>query len=258
MNGAIRHLLFVVVMVLYPLSTFAAEKVVQFSAQAVQTMPNRPEMVANMYVGKNAVRTDYTANGQKVIEIVYLDQKRRVMILPDQSSYMEKIDESVPSIDAGNKNINPCAGLNGITCKKLGTENVNGRNAVKWEMTSKQNTGREVKTLHWIDVERNMPVKEFFQDGTVSELRNIKNEKVNGRNTEKWELIISSPDGNKTKSYQWYDPALKIEIREEMPGGYVRELRNIKQENQSAKLFEIPSSYKKVTQPPANQMQQRR
>jgi hypothetical protein len=258
MNGAIRHLLFVVVFILNPLSTFAAENAAQFSAQAVQTMPNRPEMVATMYVGKDAVRTEYTTKGQKVIEIVYLEQKRRVMLLPDQDAYMEKVDESVPSMEAGSKKVNPCAGLKGISCKKLGTEKVNGRNAEKWEMTSRQNTGRDVKTLHWIDLERNIPVKEFFQDGTVSELRKIKSEKVNGRNTEKWELTISTPDGNTTKSYQWYDPALKIEIREEMPGGYVRELRNIKLGKQSAKLFEVPATYKKLTQPPASLMQQRR
>jgi len=256
MNGALRHLLFIVALILNPLSTYAVEDTVHFSAQAVQFIPNRPEMTAKMYVGKNAVRTEYTANGQRVIEIAYLDKKRRVMLLPDQGTYMENVDDSLPSPNAKSKN--PCSGLAGITCKKIGEENVNGRLAEKWEMTNAQNNSREVKTLHWIDKERNIPVKEFFQDGTVSELRTIKNETVNGRNTEKWELTISSSDGNKMKSYQWYDPILKIEIKEEMQGGYIRELRDIKLENQPEKLFEVPSSYKKLTQPQGNSMQQRR
>ena len=40
---------------------------------------------------------------------------------------------------------------------------------------------------------------------------------------------------------QWYDPELKIAIREELPGGYIRELRDIKTGKQEKDLFEIPS-----------------
>jgi hypothetical protein len=84
----------------------------------------------------------------------------------------------------------------------------------------------------------------------------ISKQETNGRQTEKWSMQITRADGQQMTSYQWYDPELKIAIREEMQGGFVRELKNIKVGKQDAKLFKVPSGYKQVEQLPAYLMPQ--
>jgi hypothetical protein len=229
---------------------------IQFSAEAVQKTP-KGTMNARMFVGKDAVRTEYNTGQQQAIEIVYPDKRERVMLLPGQHAYMEQKggpapqNQSVPSAD------NPCAGIKDATCKQLGTEVVNGRKAQKWEMTATQN-GRKVRSLLWIDAEGKYPIKEFYPDGTVMELHDVGTDTVNGRKTRKWETVITRTDGQSTRSTQWYDPELKIVIREEMPGGYVRELKNISVGPQPAELFQIPAGYQKINPPPAPSGQQQR
>ena len=52
---------------------------------------------------------------------------------------------------------------------------------------------------------------------------------------------------------QWYDPQLKIAIREELPGGYFRELRDIRVGAQSPQLFTIPAGYQLTKAPQKSQ-----
>ena len=111
-------------------------------------------------------------------------------------------------------------------------------------MTVKRN-GRSFKSLHWLDKKRHMPLREQLHDGTVSTMTMLEKEKMNGRNTEKWEISAIRSNGQKIISQQWYDPKLKMVIREALPGGYLRELKNIKVTKQTKNLFKVPSDYKK-------------
>jgi len=47
-------------------------------------------------------------------------------------------------------------------------------------------------------------------------------------------------------STQWYDPELRIITREELPGGYFRELKSIEIGPQPPALFKAPADYKQV------------
>ena len=49
------------------------------------------------------------------------------------------------------------------------------------------------------------------------------------------------------QSTQWYDPELQIAIREELSGGYFRELRDIRVAPQPDHLFTVPADYQRVT-----------
>ncbi|NNG13734.1 MAG: hypothetical protein HKM22_01080, partial [Gammaproteobacteria bacterium] len=49
---------------------------------------------------------------------------------------------------------------------------------------------------------------------------------------------------------QWYDPEIKIVVREEHDDGYVRELRDIKVGKHSKSLFLVPKGYERRAQPP--------
>ena len=139
----------------------------------------------------------------------------------------------------------PCEGVPDVSCSLVGTEKVSGRDTEKWEMVSHY-AGQTLRSLLWIDKERRIPMRQFMPNGMTSELRFLGKETLNGRSVEKWELVTTEPGGQSTKSWQWYDPELRIAVREELPGGYARELRNIVVGPQPPELFEVPAGYRRV------------
>jgi hypothetical protein len=237
--------------------TQAYDVTVEFSAEAVQKAPARADYHARMYVSKDSVRTESVLNNTPVVEIVNSKDKTRTLLVPKEKVYMQqKADQTSVAGKTGQSNSKkPCAGLPDTTCKMLGKETVNSRQTEKWEFIVKRN-GQDLRSLHWIDVKRKMPIREFFPDGTVTELILQGTEKINGRKTEKWKMQITRSDGQQMVSTQWYDPELKLSIREEMSGGFVRELRDIKIGKQDETLFSIPTDYTKVTQLPGYLMSQ--
>ncbi len=229
----------------------AGAPAVQFSATAVQKAPQRGEFVARMYVGSHAVRTEYERNGQKMIEIAFTDRSLRVMLFPQNRTYVEQRGAGMGvAFGRSSGSTNPCEGgrLEGASCKPLGREEVNGRLADKWEVTM-QRDGKTLHTVHWIDVDRKLPLRENFADGTRTELQLVGEEKINGRRAEKWIMKVTRPDGKTMESTQWYDPELHITIREEVPGGYIRELRDIRVGPQPESLFTIPAGWRRVEMP---------
>ncbi len=230
----------------------APGQAIEFSAHAIQQSPQGTTMDARMYVTQAAVRSEYVMDDQPVIEIVFPQAGKRVVLFPQQQTYMEQQAEGLPpSVPAGSPpDKNPCAGLPEVSCRLVGKETISGRKAEKWEFVGKQD-GRTVYSLHWFDAERRLPLREFFPDGTVSELQLVDKESLGGRRTEKWQHTITRADGTEMQSFQWYDPQLQIVIREELPGGYLRELRNIRVETQDRALFEVPANYQRVTNAPA-------
>lgn len=219
----------------------AFSKTVEFSADAVIGMPQQAPRTTRIYVGKNAVRRESVVNGQNVIEIVFPEQGKALLINEQLKSYKER---QFPNKSKSEK-INPCDQMQNAKCEKLGTENIDGIKTEKWQIIT-VNQGRRVRTLHWIDIKRKLAVREFFPDGSVSELKMIKKEKINKRDTEKWQRTLSRPDGRSVKSYQWYDTKLKISIKEDIAGGFTRELTNIKESSQPDKLFSVPTGYMKI------------
>ena len=220
----------------------------EFSAEAVQSVPGRPTMNVKMFISKKAVRTESTMNGNKIIEIVYAKEKRRILLNQARKTYIEQKAQNKNTFGTKKRSSSPCEGIKNATCKKLGGEKINGRKAIKWEMTAQVN-GKKFKSLYWQDKKYHMPLREQLHDGTIATMVLSGKEKINGRNTEKWIFHAVHPNGQTMDSEQWYDPKLKMVIREALSGGYVRELRNIKIAKQDKKLFKIPSDYKKEAMP---------
>jgi outer membrane lipoprotein-sorting protein len=113
--------------------------------------------------------------GGKVSFIVDGAKKVSYMLMVEQQMYMEfPVDQDNPFSQrmpkfqsfAGD----PCSVTQGATCKKLGTETINGRSCDKWEMTQKSG---EKQTM-WIDQKLHFPIKSVTDKGTTSEFTNIK------------------------------------------------------------------------------------
>ncbi|VAW63583.1 N-acetylglucosamine-1-phosphate uridyltransferase / Glucosamine-1-phosphate N-acetyltransferase [hydrothermal vent metagenome] len=225
----------------------------EFSADAVMTIPAQQKTMSKLFVGHNVVRTEVNTQNGLMIDIVFPSQGKLIKLNTGLKQYTE-IPIEKQSADR-KKAINPCSRIKNATCTQLGKEEINGQSTQKWQVISIQQ-GKNVRTLHWIDANRQLAVREFFNDGSMAEMTLEKIETINNRKTEKWIRTISRPDGSTVSSYQWYDPQLEISIKEELPGGYTRELKNIKLGTQKPSLFEIPDGYEitRQTIPAANTM----
>ncbi len=248
-----RMLLFLVTG-LWMVTGWAAE-VIQFSADTYQKGP-RGEEFGRIYAGNNQTRSEMTRKDRKLILI--LDTKNQVsrLIDPANKSYMEQRG-NMPPPDTGKRGgeVNPCRGIQGAQCKRLGEEKVAGRLAVKWDMTTQQQDETIQSTL-WIDTERDTILRQTTSTGRTLEIQMVGPEKLGGRSVEKWKVSFSQSGGSVQESYRWYDPQLNLDIREELPSGYIRELRNIKVGEQDPGLFRVPAGFKKVT--PQQKQQQKR
>ncbi len=241
-------LLFSVLLLL--LSTAQAQQaMVEFSADTVETDMQGGEQTGKIYVGKDRIRTDIDINGQSLIQIIDLKAQEALMINTQEKSFLRRQAGggemvSAPKTDAAS----PCAGMQNITCKQTGKEQVYGRPALKWEFTSEAGEHAESMTI-WLDEQRGIPTRQVMPDGSSIEMRMLGPDTVGGRKAEKWELTVTGPDGKSTTSYQWYDPGIDMNIREESANGYFRELRNIRLGKQPDSLFSIPAGYTEISMP---------
>lgn len=244
-----RVLLAFIVLLATVFSAQAQQATVEFSADTVESAPQGDSRTGKLYIGDNQVRTEMDLGGQTMIQIIDLKRQEALMINPEQRSYLRSSAGQGEMMNKGQQSdASPCAGMQNITCKQLGNEVINGRQAQKWEFkTSAQ--GQTSAMLFWLDEQRRIPLRQMMPDGSSMELRMIGKETVNGRNTEKWELTAKGADGNSMVSYQWYDPEINMNIREEGAGGYTRDIKNIKVGPQPKELFGIPAGYKEINMP---------
>jgi hypothetical protein len=137
----------------------------------------------------------------------------------------------------------------GASCRRLGVEDVNGRPAVKWEM-SMTHEGKTLTGVQWLDQERAIPLKHQLPGGQTMELKLLGTETFEGRPVEKWEMTTAVPSQQPRVTFQWYDPELKLAVRDELPGGFVSELKDIRVAPQPDNLFAVPDGYTRMTAPP--------
>jgi hypothetical protein len=90
-------------------------------------------------------------------------------------------------------------------------------------------------------------------NGETMELILVGQDTIDGRAVEKWEMTTTAPDQAPTKTLQWYDPQLKLAVREEFPGGFVRELTSIRIGEQPDHLFTVPAGYNRTEMPQSPQ-----
>lgn len=152
-----------------------------FSADYSTTSPSgNANMKGKFYFSLPKMRIDMSDIGSHggpfsgpVSMIVDGDAKTAYMLMSQQHMYMEFPTDNNPMMQRIPKmkdlNGDPCSTQEGATCKKLGTEAINGRTCDKWEMTQKEGK----KETLWIDQKIHFPIKTQSSDGMTSEFTNI-------------------------------------------------------------------------------------
>ena len=227
---------------------------IQFSAEMVRHGPDGKTATGRMYVGDGRTRMEMSQQGREVVRISDRGRRMEWILFPADKGYLQRTapptpqganpPSTPPSADS-----DPCAGMPGVTCRRLGVEDVNGRPAVKWEM-SMTHEGKTLTGVQWLDQERAIPLKHQMPSGQSMELKLLGKETMEGRSVEKWEMTTSVPNQQPTVTFQWYDPQLKLAVRDELPGGFVSELKDIRIGPQPDSLFVVPEGYTPMTAPP--------
>lgn len=234
--------------------TAQAADTVQFSADMVSSGPEMPAATGKMFVGDGRVRIEMTQDGREVVRIH--DQQRQMewILFPAEKRYLEHAAPAGASTAAPSPpsaEDNPCAGLQDVSCQRIGTEQVGGRDAIKWEMTVTRD-GKTLTGAQWLDVQRGLPVKYVMPNGQTMELTLLGMETLNGREVEKWEMVVTVPEQPPLRTLQWYDPVLKLAVREQFPGDNMQALEHIQLGAQADELFRVPADYSRMeSTPPA-------
>lgn len=152
----------------------------EFSADVVDLQKPGSPASAKVYFAKDKVRIEPQANGARAggVFIMNFATQTSTVLMTQQHMYVE-----VPAQAQGQRQMyaffeagdaqNACGDWEKIahskvgSCHKVGSDTVNGRNAVEYEGTSSSGDVTRV----WIDAKLRFPLK--WQGGSDGELRNI-------------------------------------------------------------------------------------
>jgi outer membrane lipoprotein-sorting protein len=175
------------VLALFVLASVAAQAQMPqpFSADFSSTTPNTPAKTGKFYFSQSKMRMDMTMPqgqgkgspfGGNVSMIINSTTHTSYMLMPQAHMYME-IQATGAQDMQGMRNLESlshggdlCSSNPGSSCKKVGTETMNGRSCDKWEMTDKN----AHKSIVWVDQKLFFPVRVQEYEGTVTDFTNIK------------------------------------------------------------------------------------
>jgi hypothetical protein len=136
---------------------------------------------------------------------------------------------------------------------------VDHKNRVAWmlnpakkeyvEMRGPPPTGKGERSRRPLPDEADSPCQQDREDFHCTKLGEAT---INGRRVQEWEFVTTQ-QGQTMRSLVWIDPRLRTPVRQEFPGGYVSELRDIQEGPQPPGLFKVPDGYTKIDMPAPSQ-----
>lgn len=158
----------------WPPRPFSGEMVITSKEEA-----DSPPVRQKVFFSQGRMRMEMSMGGQTRAMVTDLVKKKAYMLMPqqkmamDMSGAMESAQKQAQGptpaqLAAAGGDLCAISG-EGRTCKKLGSEKVNGRAATKWQMTEKDGKTSTV----WMDDALMVMLRHESDDGTV-ELQNVK------------------------------------------------------------------------------------
>jgi len=222
----------------------------EFSADMIQRGPEGNTATGRMYVGEGRMRVEMSRQGKELVRITDQEEGVEWILFPEQRRYIRYAagQQMAQTMGALEGKDTPCAGMPGFECRQLEQGKIQGRPAIKWEITG-SHQGKSYTSTQWIDAERGIPLMQELPNGQKMELKFLGEETLDGRRVEKWEMVVTAPNRPEVRTFQWYDPELELAIKQEFPGGVVNELRNIDVAEQPDRLFDVPEGYTEMATP---------
>lgn len=225
----------------------AQNSIPAYSADAVYRAADGAESTGRVIKSGPDMRLEFTEAGRPVVQIIRRAEGRMYVLDPATRSYFTVQGE--PDPEAGSAAYEaPCdANAAAMTCRFLGNEVTSGITAEVWEI-GEPNDPAKVSRILW-DGARHRALRQEYPDGTVMALTFQAMVQIEGRNVEHWALTVTVP-GRAPMSGAWYfDPELRVEVREELPTGEARSLRHIVVGPVDPTAFQVPAGWSEVSPP---------
>ena len=223
-----------------------------YSATAVHSLPGQPETSGKVVKSGQNMRLEYEQDGQAVIQILRPAEGVMYIMDPTGQTYIEVRGQAMPATKTEGYTT-PCPDAAQMArCERIGTDTVSGIAVERWALASKPQTRPLI--ILW-DSTRRRALRQEFPDGSVMAMDFQAMEDLNGRLTEHWNIKITT--GNQPANQPantgswWFDPELRVVVREDLPGGEMRRLDDISVGNVDETAFQVPEGWQKQDSPAA-------
>ncbi len=217
-----------------------------FSADAVQVLSDGNEQVGKIYRAGPNMRLDFQQEEQNIIQI--FRKLEGIMILLDaESETYAEIHGPPLAADAIDGPLSPCppqSSSQGVSCERAGQDVVSGVTVERWVISSSQQNGSVV--VLW-DTGRHRALQFEYPDGSYMKMAFVKMEEVSGRNVEYWAITQAGPTQELITGGWWFDPELRVVIREDLPNGVSRRIENIEVGPIDPALFAVPEGWTQIS-----------
>ncbi len=219
-----------------------ASPIISYSATAVHGIPGAPETSGKVIKSGENMRLEFEQNGRKVIQILLPEQGVMYVLDPQSKSYLELRGQSVPATAGAGANA-PCNEQSQLAvCKQTGSDMVSGISVERWQLSAQPQT--PPLTILW-DPTRRQALRQDFPDGSNLAMSFKAMENLNDRSTEHWQIRLHSPGQEAQYGDWWFDPALRVVVREDLPGGETRRLDDITIGPVDPSAFVVPEGWQK-------------
>jgi hypothetical protein len=218
-----------------------------YAADAIYRTPDGTENTGRVIKSGPDMRLEFTEAGRPVVQIIRRAEGMMYVLDPSSRSYFKIQGEPDPQAGAATYEA-PCdQNVTTITCRFLGNEVTSGITAEVWEI-GQPGDQSQVSRILW-DGARHRALRQEYPDGTVMALSFQAMVQIEGRNVEHWVISVIVPGQAPLAGAWYYDPELRVELREELPSGEVRSLRNIVVGEVDPAAFAVPAGWTEIAPP---------
>jgi len=217
-----------------------------YTARAIDQLPDGTVNEGIVIKSGPDMRLEYSENGRDVIQIIRRAEGVMYLLDPAARTYAEI--RGAPSPDpTGAGYMPPCQEDDpGMSCSFRGTEVISGITAEVWDIGIPGQSG--TSTILW-DGARHRALRQAAPDGSVMQMAFVEMVDLAGRSVEHWTVSFEAP-GQPVQTGAWYyDPELRLEVREDLISGAVRQLEDIRVGPVDPALFEVPEGWTKLDMP---------
>lgn len=246
-QAALTGLAGIAALLILPLAAAAQTVPPAYSADVMYRAPDGSESTGKVVKSGADMRLEFTQAGRDVVQIIR--RSEGVMYVLDAPSKTWFQVRGTPEANAAaNGYAPPCdQDAPGTVCQFLGNETTSGITAEIWELgLPNQPTTR----ILW-DGARHRALRQEFPDGSVMAMQFKAMEDIDGRPAEHWTIRVETPNQPPAIGNWFYDPELRVEVREELPGGELRSLENIVVGEIGPDVFTVPDGWAEVAPPQA-------
>jgi hypothetical protein len=146
----------------------------EFSATLVRTFPRGPagKRTARLFVGSTGMRLE---DPQGLTYIYDARAGRTWILFPGRKQFVETKGPGPLADLLPKPGGNPCAGIadRNVTCRKTGSERVNGRLADRWELQFRVGD-KKLVAFRWVDRQLGVPVRVVTYEGAKVDLTDVR------------------------------------------------------------------------------------